>query len=169
MWKKTLLIVALFFLFALLQNNFFMHFSVFGAGPSLVFAFFFLLLFFDKNLKNYQVVSLAVAAGLFLDVFSYSYIGPSILIFAAVGFLFKGLKILLRNTAEDYPLAYFLPLFLVFFSIYQGLLMVYLRFLESEHIIIGFDSKFLAQTGYSLFFALIGFWIFKKHVKEIQS
>jgi len=165
--QKILFIIITFFLFALWQSSFFMHFNLFGAAPNLVFVLFFLLIFFNRNIKNYQIVCLSFA-GIFLDILSYIYnIGTSILIFTIVGLLFKGTRLLLRNTNDDYPFAYFLPLFLVFFCVYDALLMAYLRFFDFSHAIIGFDFKLLAQVVYSLFFAVIGFWFFKKYVKEI--
>ena len=48
-WQKTLVVIILFYIFALLQSSFFVHFSLLGAVPNLVFAFFALLVFFEKK------------------------------------------------------------------------------------------------------------------------
>ena len=123
MWQKPLIIILVFYLFALLQNSFFSHFNFFGAVPNLVFTFFFLLLFFDKRTGwSAEIIFYALAGGFFADIFSYSYIGPSIIIFFLIVFLQKKIRSLLKNTRDPYPIGYFLPLFLIFLAGYDLLM-----------------------------------------------
>jgi len=164
-----LVIILLFYFLALLQNSFFTHFNLLGSVPNLVFILFFLLVFFEKKKKNYLIIPLAIVAGLFLDIFSYTYIGPSIVLLIIIGIVLKKIQSLLKNREDNYPFVYFLPLFLICFAVYEALLMISLHFFDLSHTLINFDLRFAAGIVYSLFFAIIGFWIFKKHAKKIQN
>ena len=157
-----MVIILLFYFLALLQNSFFTHFNLLGAVPNLVFILFFLLVFFEKKKKNYLIVPLAIVAGFFLDIFSYTYIGPSIVLLIITGIVLKKIQSLLKNRADNCPFIYFLPLFLIFFVVYEILLMIYLHFFGLSHALMDFDLRFAAGIAYSLFFATLGFWIFKK-------
>lgn len=166
MWQKILAIFILFFLFALLQSSFFSQLSILGAIPNLVFVFFFILVFFNGP-KGYpngnsQVILLSLLAGIFLDIFSYNYLGPSIILLLALGFLLKKIQSLLKNKEDNYPFVYFAPLFIIFFASFEVLLMAYLRFFDSSHAMMVFDLKFIVGIIYNLIFAFIFFCIYKK-------
>jgi rod shape-determining protein MreD len=120
MWQKFLIIILFFYIFALLQNSFFSHFNLFGAVPNLIFLFFFLLVFFLGKNNIYQVVFLAAIAGFFLDVFSFTYLGFSIVLLLIIGFLLKKTQSLLKNRQDNYSFIYFLPLFIIFLLIYNA-------------------------------------------------
>jgi rod shape-determining protein MreD len=154
--QKTLVIIFLFYLFALLQNSFFTHFNLFGVTPNLVFILFFLIVFFEGENKNYQIIFFAVTAGFFLDIFSNTYLGPSIILLIIMGFLLKKTQSLLKNRDAAHPFIYFSPLFLVSFIIYEIVLMV------------SFDLRFVFAMVYNLFFAIVGFWIFKKVIAYVK-
>ncbi len=158
MLKKILFIIFFFYIFALLQNSFFIHFNFFGSAPNLIFVFFFLLVFFEKD-NFYQIIFLGFLAGLFLDFFSYNYIGPSIVLLIVIGLLAKKTQLLLKNMENKFPFVYFLPIFLVSSVAYQILAAM------------SFDLRIIVQATYNLFFAIIGFSIFKKitNVKKIQG
>jgi len=162
MWKKLLAITFLFYIFALLQNSFLTHFNLFGAIPNLVFILFFSLVFFDKKDNNYQVILYAVLAGIFLDVFSYTYLGPSIIILLIIGFLLKGIQMSLKSTEDKHPFVYFLPLFLIFLLAYNFLLGLYLYLLDPNKIILAFGITTIFLLIYNLFIASIFFYIHKK-------
>ena len=162
MWQKPLVIIILLYFFVLLQNSFFVHFSFFGSMPNLVFIYFFLLAFFLKKDKNYQIVYLSAIAGALLDVYSYTYLGPSIIILLALGFLLKKTQAMLKNKGDNFPFSYFLPLFLVFFVSYEILLTFYLKFFDLSSFLMSFDVRFLAGVVYNLLFASIFFYIYKK-------
>ena len=168
MWKKILIIIILFYLFALLQNSFFTHFSFFGSIPNLIFILFFLLAFFEKKNNIYQVYFLAVIAGLLSDIFSYRYLGVSVVLLLIVGFLLKKTQFLLKNREDSHPFVYFLPLFLAYFVIYEVVLMIFMRFADPAHALINLDLRFLAGIIYNLLFASIFFYIYKKCRKFIK-
>lgn len=170
MWKKYLIIILLFYLFALLQNSFFTHFSLFETVPNLVFILFFLLVFFENNPdhpfghapRNYQIIFIAAAAGIFLDIFSYTYLGQSIILLIIIGFLLKNTQSLLKNREDRYPFIYFLPLFVIFLLAYNLLLSSYLYFLDPNKIIISIGTKTIFSSIYSLLIASVFFHIYKK-------
>jgi rod shape-determining protein MreD len=165
MWQKILFIILLFYIFALLQGSFFTHFNLFGAAPNLVFILFFLLVFFIKKDRSYQIIYLAAIAGVLLDISSYTYLGPSIIILMAAGFLLKKTQSLLKNRQDNYPFAYFLPLFVLFFTVYEVSLIVYLRFFDPSHALISFDLKFIIGVIYNSIVASVLFLIYKKWLK----
>lgn len=170
---RYLVIIFLFYFFALLQNSFFVHFNISGSVPNLVFILFFLLVFFGKHngyLKNFrQVIFLGALAGFFIDIFSYTYIGPSIILLIVIGFLAKRIQLLLKIRDDRFPFIYFAPIFLLSFIAYELLLMAYLHLFNFSPPLAVFDLRFLVEIVYNLFFAATGFLIFKKYVKKIQG
>lgn len=165
MWYKYIIIALLFYLFALLQNSFFSAFSLMGAGPNLVFLLFFELVFFSgKNWKDFiwDAVFYSIAAGIFLDIFSSSHIGASIILFFAVGFLIKKIQSALNEKEDKYPFVYFLALFLLSFSAYSAAFGMYLYFAGFSGIILDIGLPVLGSLVYNLFFACLTFFVVKK-------
>ena len=153
MWVKILITIILFYLFAVLQNSFFVHFNLFGAVPNLVFIFFFLITFFDKSKKYYRAIFYAVVAGLFLDLFSYSYFGVSVIILLLVGFFLKKVQSSLQEKKDNkFPFIYFLPLFIFSFAGYDLLFNLFVG---------NFSKIIIAEIVYNLFAACIAFYIYR--------
>ena len=156
-----------------------MHFNFFGAVPNLVFALFFLLVFFSSPIKNfegdkeknktYQIIFIAASAGIFLDVFSFTYIGPSITLLIIIGILLKKTQTLLKNRKDNYPFVYFLPLFIIFLLAYKLLLGLYLYFLDPNKIIINLGIETIFEVIYSLLIASVLFYINKKFKSRISG
>jgi len=173
MWKKLLVIILLFYLFALLQNSFLAHFGLFGAVPNLVFILFFILAFFSARggpAFSWEDFFYAAAAGFFLDVFSYTYLGPSIILLIIIGLVFKKIQSLLKNKEDKYPFIYFLFLFLISFLVYSLFFSLYLYLLEPGKIPMNFGIKAIFSTIYNLFIASIFFFIYKKfNEKGLQN
>ena len=164
---KFLFITFLFYFFALLQNSFFIHYNIFGNYLNLVFILFFLLVFFAGKNKNQKIIVFSLLSGILLDFFSYSKLGISIALFLIIGFSLKCILSLLKNKKDNiFPFSYFLPLFFIFFILYEILLMTYLHFFDLSHPLFIFDLKIILGAIYNLFFAVIGFWIFKKIKKN---
>lgn len=162
MWLKTIIVIFLFYLFAVLQNSFFTHFNLFGIFPNFVFILFFLLIFFEKKNDYYKIIAWSVIAGLILDIFSYTYFGASVILFLFISFLAKRAQSLLKERNEAKPLFYFLPLFLVCFLVYEILLALHLRFIDPSHTAIFFDWRVILEMVYNLIFAAIFFLVYKK-------
>lgn len=154
MWIKPLITIILFYLFAILQNSFFVHFSLFGAAPNLVFVLFFTLIFFADPKKYYYIIFYVVCAGLFLDIFLYSYLGASIILLLLIGFFIKRAQGILSEKKDNFPFIYFLPLFLISLIIYDMLLKL------SPNL-----KGFIAEVSYSMLFACIVFYVCKKFFK----
>jgi hypothetical protein len=175
MWKKLLVTFFLFYLFALLQNSFLIHFDLFGAIPNLVFILFFLLVFFEKKDKtgqsydNYMVISIAILAGTFSDIFSYIYLGVSIVILIIIGITLKNIQLSLMNTEENYPFIYFAPLFMGSFLTYNFVLDLYIFASEPTRIITFFSLGTVISLIYNLFIASVLFLVYKKGLKFFSN
>ena len=154
--------IFLFYLFALLQSSFFVHFNFFGSVLNLVFIFLFLIVFFSPKKIDYTIIIYAIIAGLFLDIFSYAYLGLSAVLLVIIAYLSKKIQASLKEKQDKYPFVYFLPLFLAWFLIYELLLMIYFRFADPSHALIIFNFGFLLGIIYNLLAASLGFYIFKK-------
>jgi len=168
MWKKSIITILLFCFFALLQDSFITHFSFFGAVPSLVFALFFTLAFFVKESNIYQIITLAIIAGFFLDIFSFTYIGPSIISLIIIGILLKYIQSALTTRDESYPFSYFLPLFIGFILLNELFIGLYIHFLDINKLILSFDIKIIYYALYSSIFATLFFYIYKRNLKNFR-
>ena len=162
MWRKTLVIIFIFYLFALLQNSFFVYYNLFGAIPNLVIILFFLLLFFQKDDGSNHLIFWAIIAGFFLDIFSSTYIGPSIILLIIVGFLFKNTQRLLKNSQDSYPFAYFISLFVAFLLAFDLVTALYLRFFDPSKFAINFGTAVIFSALYDVLIASILFYVYKK-------
>jgi rod shape-determining protein MreD len=160
MFKKLLLVVLLFYLFALMQNSFLIHFNLFGVSPNLVFILYFLFVFFSK--EHLESFIYAIIAGTLLDLFWYNYLGPSIIFLIFIAFLLKKTQSLLSYGEDNYPFIYFFPIFLIYFCIYKVAFMVYLQFIDPAYASVVFNLGFIFELLYNLLFASIGYWILKK-------
>lgn len=157
-WIKYIIIIILFYFLAVLQNSFFTHFNLFGSGPNLVFILFFILIFFSAKSEpslGQTVIFYAIIAGLFMDLFSPDFFGPSIILLLAEGFVLKKTLGLLREKKGDSrPFAYFLPLFFVAIIIYN--LSLNLFFARS------LSQSFITGIIYNMAIASATFFIYKK-------
>jgi len=161
-WQKTLFITFLFYIFALLQSSFFTHFNLFGVVPNLVFALFFSISFFEKNDNYFQVIVYAAIAGFFLDIFSFPYVGPSFAFLIIIGILLKKIQSLLKEKENNYPFAYFLPLFVIFLLIYNLSISFYLYIPDFAKIVSLFNWKIIFLLCYNSIFAALFFYIHEK-------
>lgn len=167
MWEKPLIVIIMFYFFALLQSSFFVHFNLFGAVPNLVFVLFFLLLFFEQPgsfapfSKGFDAIFLALVGGFFLDVFSFAYLGPSVAIFLIIGALLIKIKKILKATQDPYPFYFFLPLFFVFLVTYNVLISVFYYFAGFSKMLIVFNSVTVWSLIYNIFIAVVAFLVYK--------
>ena len=171
MWKKILVIIISFYFLLLLQNSFFTHLSLFGATPNLVFILFFLLVFFSaqsKPVRGWEIFFYAVFGGLFLDLFSYTYIGLSITAFIIIGFLVKKIQSLLQSREDKYPFIYFLPLFAISLLVYDLLMGLFQYFLTPDKIVIAFNAGIIFALIYNIIVASAFFYIYKKILVSVR-
>ena len=164
MWLKILITIILFYFFAVLRDSLFLHFNLFGMAPNFIFILFFLFIFFSGRGKprlNWEDVSVAVIAGFFLDVSSYSYFGVSIVLLLMIAVLAKKTLRSLREKTERYPILYFVPLFLISNLAYDVLSGLSLYLLDPAHIVFNLNLILLFQIFCNLIFATLGFYICK--------
>lgn len=169
MLAGVLITIFLFYFFAILQSSFFAHFNLFGAVPNFVFILFFLSVFFASKRINYIIIIYAIIAGLLLDLSSYKFLGLSAVLLIAIAYFEKKLQTSLKERDDKASFVYFSPIFLICLVAYELLIIICLRFLDSGQTLQGFDWRFLAGIIYNLFFAIIGFWIFKKIMTYVKK
>ncbi len=160
MWAKALIIILLFYFFAVLQNSFLVHFNIYGTIPNIIFIFFFLLIFFEGRKSYYQIISWSIVAGFFLDVFSSSYFGVSIAVLLLIGILTKKIANSLKERRDEYPFVYFVPLFLGFFMSYEIILRLCFYFLNQNYSVLNLSWVFCIEIIYNLALAFLGFYIY---------
>lgn len=162
MWLKLSTIFILFVFFAIVQTSFVIHFSILGAVPNLIFILFFSILFFEvQDCQTYGIFS-AIVGGFFLDVASYSYFGPSIVLLLIFAFVIKHILSLLKRNTDKYPIIYFLPLFLISFVFLGLILNIFFNFLNIPQSTFSLSWSYLIEILYNLFLASVFFLVRKK-------
>jgi rod shape-determining protein MreD len=152
-WFWDIIIIFLFYLFAILQTSFFIYFNLFGVVPNLVFILFFLIVFFSKKNNYYSTIFFGVLAGILLDIFSVNTLGISVIFLLIIGPVVKKIQSMLKETENNYQPVYFIVLFLCSLLAYN---------LLSQGLTIKLNSKLLMEIIYSFVIALIGFFICDK-------
>lgn len=162
MWIKYLSITLLFYFFAILQNSFLAHFSIFGEAPNLILILYFLLIFFEEPDKYHMGIFGAFMGGFFLDIFSHSYFGGSILYLLILMFLVKRALQLLWKKSGEFSIFYFLPLFAVYSIFYNILFNAGLVLLSRSFLNFNVNWTLAIALVYNLLFAAPSFFICKK-------
>ena len=93
MIRRILILTLFFYLLALLQTSFLVHFRMLGFVPNIIFIAVILINLFEKP-KKYSGLYAGFIGGLFLDIFSSAFIGFYMLILIAVSLF---IKIILRK------------------------------------------------------------------------
>lgn len=88
MIKRVLVLLAVFYLLALMQTSFFIHFKIWGIMPNFILISAILINIFEQPKKNTGLFA-GFIGGFFLDIFSSSFIGFYALILLALSFLIK--------------------------------------------------------------------------------
>lgn len=150
MWIRPIGIVGFFLLFQLLQNSFFINF---GFHPEFVFLFFYSLIFFEKRNNFLFLIFISFLAGTLRDVYSYEYIGPSIIIFLGIGFAIKELQRFFNTREDEHSLLNFL-LF--------GAVSLFFYFLLSAMILhlSLFDHLVVKDIFFNMVLSLLLFYVF---------
>jgi len=146
MLKKFLFFLLIFYVLALVQTSFFIRFNIFGQIPNLILAALFLIIVFDMGMAEIFPFE-AILAGLFLDVFSYHFLGISIL-FLCLGsiFLQEILKVVKR---QNIVILY--ALFIVFFLFYESGILLFNYFINQIDFS-GAGKIILVRVLYNLLF-----------------
>ncbi len=159
MWLKYAIIFFLFFIFTIIQASFLPYFNIKGSLINLNFILFFILIFFESK-NEYKIGFFTVIIdGFFLDLFLPFYFGISIISLLVVYFLEKFTIHFLKEGQDKYPLSYFIPIFSISFIFYNILLYLLLMLF---HLSFNLGFNTVISLIYNLFFAVIGFYIYKK-------
>ncbi len=82
------MLILIFYMLALLQTSFLVHFDIFGIVPNFIMIAIVLINFFEKPEKKLGIIA-GFFGGIFLDIFSGGYLGFYTLILLAVSFFLK--------------------------------------------------------------------------------
>jgi len=163
-FKNLFILLISFYFLVLLQYGFFSQFTLRGIVPNIVLISVCLLNFFEKKERKEGILG-SVFAGLFLDIFSGFLFGTSIAALLIVGIIFKRSHFMLKESQENFPLSYFLPLFVFCFILYYFLIKVGIMFSYNFSFHFDFDS-FLGALSYNSVIAVILFYLFKLIFKK---
>lgn len=156
--KKFLVFPLLYFL-VLFQYSFFPLFGVRGIIPNIILILVCLWNFFEKADDNFGIL-MGIGAGFFLDIFSSTFFGTSIILLLVVSFIFKKAHWLLKESQEKHSVVYFFPLFvlcLFFYNLFLKLSTVFFLSAPFQFNLV----FFLINLGYNIVLAIIGFYSFK--------
>ena len=88
MIQKIVIFILIFYILALVQSSFLVHFTIKGMVPNLILISVILISFLEKP-GNYLGFIAAVSGGFFLDIFSSRLIGFEILILLLITLFIK--------------------------------------------------------------------------------
>ncbi len=160
MIRRILVFAALFllmFLLALAEQSFLPYFSVMSAIPKLVFAVFFLLIFFEPKYGYSVGIFSVIVAGFLLDISLPPHFGIAMVSLAVIYIFRKAITFFLKEGADKYLIFYFLALFCLAFFGYHGLLYVVLALFGQSYPL---GLPILISLVYSLPFVVIGFYAY---------
>lgn len=167
-WLKYLTFILLFFALGVLQNSLASFLNIAGAIPNLVFILFFAIIFFEGR-NNYALgFQTVIIAGFFLDIFLPFYFGTSIAILLLI-FLLENLAIaFVKEGFGKFSIFSFASLFLVCFILYGAFLYLF-SLLFNSRLGFVFDYSMVANISYNLAVACVGFYIYRKFIKNIGA
>jgi hypothetical protein len=164
MWLKYIIIGVLFFVFAIIQSSFLPHLAIFNLVPNIVFIFFFILIFFEKNESQTSLwerwpagIFLIVAGGWALDLFSPSRFGSAILSLLLIYAMVKITLHFLKERNDALSMVYFVTIFIISFMVYQ---VIFNLISGISYGVITFNRYFLMSIFYNLAIALAGFFLY---------
>jgi hypothetical protein len=170
MWIKYPIIILALWCAAILQNSFLPRLALGGAAPNLVFAVFFVTLFFfcvnaeeSPRIHFQEGLFLSLAAGFFLDVFSPFHFGPGIIAFLVVYLIVELSGYFLREQNPALLIMYFVILFFISMVCYQWTFYI---ISHPGRLTFTLNRSILIAAGYNLLVALLGFYAYPKRIKK---
>lgn len=159
MWLKYPVIILIFLIAALLQASFLPYFSIITVTPNILFILFFIIIFLKKEREYYYELFVVISAGFFMDIFSNSYLGVSIISLFILYLLIQLTQYLFKERQNEYFIGYFIISFLGYFLAYNLLA----RFLSSPfNLNTNVGTATLVHIFYNLILAIVGFYMYKK-------
>jgi cell shape-determining protein MreD len=162
MWLKYLAVIIAFYLATVLQSSFFVHYSLCNGNVGLFFILFFTLIYFSTQGGPGSgwgsVIFYSLAGGFIYDAMLNLYFGTSILGLLIVGLLTKKVKESLHKADKEYPLSYFLVMFIFAFLIFNVI--------SATSV---FTAPIIKTLICNIIFAIIFYFIYKRVVLKIDK
>ena len=162
MWPRLLIISLLFGFLWTLQASLLFHFNAIAYSLNLIFVLYYLIVFFQEPRKHKYGIFSAIVAGFFLDILSLSYLGTSIVSLLVIAFISKYILFSLKKPKGEYPISYFIPLFILSFFMSYLLTFAIDYFLHPISTAPFIRKTLLMDITYNTIIAVFGFYIFKK-------
>jgi len=162
--KRILASVLFFYVLALIQTSFIFHLGILNVVPNLILISVVLLTFFERADKK-TGLAIAGIGGFFLDLFSYSYLGISIILLIILVFLLK--KFLKISAGRN---IIHLVLALVFSIVFYNLFLVLLDsiFLDMSFLRLFIVNRFLVfESMYTLGVGILFYFLIKCSKKAL--
>ena len=162
--QRFLILFLFFYILSLIQTGFLIHFNIKGGLPNLLLISVFLSIFLENPRKNFSFFG-ALVGGFFLDIFSNSFLGISIITLLLMTFLLKRVMLILR----ELNIFWFLILLFVsmnFYNLFSPFINSLILF-KITSFQIDFTEVFVVEVIYNLILGLIIFYLlrfFKKYV-----
>lgn len=160
---KYLITTLLFFIFAIIQNSFLPYFNIMGVVPNLIFALFFILIFFENTDEGFFH---AIVAGFFLDIFLGSYFGISIISLVIVYFFQKLIFHFFEKDKNKYIILNFIIVFSLGFVLYSVLLYLFSIIFNFEF---NLGWNLVVSLINNLIIGTLGFYIHEIFIKSDNS
>ncbi|MCH8741947.1 hypothetical protein IH779_03545 [Patescibacteria group bacterium] len=167
--KKGLVLILFFYILALIQTSFLVHFNIEEQVPNLILIALVLLTFFEKPEEKLSFFGAGIG-GFFLDIFSNVFLGTSIIALLLMTFLFKKLLEIIKGLNILWFLI-FIFLSLVFYNLFSNLVSFFIS-QDITAIQISLGKVFIIKSTYNLILGLIAFYIIsllKKYVFARQG
>jgi len=159
MWIKYPVILLSFLIFALIQVSFLPHFLIVGQFPGLVFALFFVVVFFEDQQEYVTGICSALAAGFLLDIIGPFSFGYHIIFLLLVFGILKTVTYFLKERTHSYLFFYFIPMFLASFALHYAFLRA---MAQMPHLELQITRNFFIALLYNAPAASLLFYIYKK-------
>lgn len=158
MWLKYFAIAITFYLATVLQSSFFVHYSLCNGNVGVFFLLYFTLIFFEKEKSLKSTIIYSIVGGFIYDAMLNLYFGTSILALLLVGFLLKKAKEYLHNADKEYPLSYFVVMFIFGFLIFNAISNVAIL-----------NVPIIKTLICNVIFAIIFYFVYKRVVIKIDK
>lgn len=170
MWKIISLIIFSYFL-VIFQTSFAPHLEIFGNAPNLILVVLLLFILLEAPKNNFSYYA-AFLTGIFIDIFSNSFLGETAIFLLLLTFLLKnGVSLLNKITFPWF--IFFSAAAFFFYSILLGPAVYILHPISFEKIfnlkyVFFFPPYFALNLGYNLLFIII-FYFFAKILKNARA
>lgn len=162
-FKKILFFLLIFYVLVLVQTSFFTHFNIFGQVPNLILIALFLIIIFDRGISGFFPFE-AILAGLFLDIFSYRFLGVSIFLLCLASIFSQEIL----KVVKEHSFIILCVLFIAFVLFYESGILLFDYFFNQIDFS-GAAKAILIKVSYNLFFSSLILCLILKFPNALEA